>query len=440
MTVGDKTRTFAYPNNLQIVLDYDRYTWVLKTKMEQGMVQNVHKIGKSWNGANNTNWKVDLAQGKDVTNRYEYTLYHPATSMSAAEIHFQKNVFNSSTNRVIHYYRLNPPSLLGTYTAIDLNLRHRLTQEAMGKFYRKLVAESQAINGWSFLGELANTIHSLRHPAESLAKLVETYAKNVELNKRQFSRRKETLLRSVMRAQKKRARMNRLIAQERKLASNLWLEFQFGLKPLAGDIAAAAGAVYDYSTGNDRLNYKVVYAKAEASDERSTNGSVGSHLDVRYEETNLYVRATKVKLQGIINMEAHFAGVTPARVLRNKFDLGFSAVAPAVWDLLPCSVFFDYFANINDVITAATAVVPKVANMNRRVRETVTLHHSYDPTNHTLGYPKIDPPKRRGTCSVSKTHYLRERYALSIPELTFTTPFDSPIRLTNLAAFLNNVI
>lgn len=442
MTIGNKLRQARLPGKM-VQSYYSKATRTLQSEfVTVADSRTLHYIGKQWQGDDDPNWRVKVRTGQDATNKYDVTFYHSPSALSYAHVRYLEPNYSGSQYRIIDYRYVSVADL-SALTAIDLELRKSVTNEVVGKMYEKLNKETQSINGWAFLGELKETLHGLRHPAESLAKLIGTYGSKVSAAKAVHFKKLRAL--KYPKVQTKRAmekynrKKKRLKTEAKTLFSNLWLEFKFGVEPLAGDIAAAAGAYFDYTEGYQRPAFKVVTAR---------NKGKGSSNSIGYDEfpngvytkiNTVYNRETKVKLVAVIDLEATFSKRTDASILGSKFDLGLPAVVPALWDLLPLSVFVDYFANVNTVLTAVCTTLPKIISMERRVFEEVKATTS--TVCYKWSYPSselITPED--GYSEISKNHYLREKWALEIPSLTFTTPLGSPIKLGNLAAFLNNVI
>ncbi len=326
------------------------------------------------------------------------------------------------------------------------NMRYDLIAESNQKIYDKIYAEHNSFNGYAFLGEIKDTIHLIRHPMSVISDLTETYIDTVAKNKAAFRHqhslliRKGRLLRSVNQRIRNQKRINALLSKERKLASNLWLQLRFGVLPLIQDVQNFAQTALDQLISQQE-RYKWYKATSKGvvpgldfiPDIFQLYGSYYKNTYDQKHRGNCRILAReKLELRGpnkeLLDVLAVSSGLLePGRLL-----------IPALWDLTPLSVFADYFVNVNSVLTAALTDTSKIDHVELQYRESKDTSTTTSLLSGiTSGWRNL--AHQDGYCIVSNYRYQRKEWALTIPSITFTLPIGSPIRLANLAAFLNNV-
>lgn len=402
--------------------------------------------GKVWNGVDNNGFRKLISEGKNATNAYTFTKYYKQVDHYKAKFVRYNNGYDAQGWRRDTYMPV-PALSWGSGNTFDPTIVSRLTNEASATIWNRYAQETSYVNMFAFLGELRSTVHMLRHPAETLAKLIETYVANVTINKVRFSKRRQHLDRIRPRTNRhvarKRRMIEKLLREERTVATKMWLQFQFGVKPLAGDIAKAAGAIFDYSRGMSFPDLKSIRAS------KFCDGEHSAELEQKTTEhnwllsrQNSYTRGAKVKLIMTYDVRKDFQANTPLELLKSRFSFGFAQLVPALWDLAPLTVFTDYFVNINDVLTASATVTPKVIRSDKYVFEHVDASLKLWKRGNVQG-GFVDMTQPSGTLAettVSQVRYTRGVWDGAIPALSFTTPISSPVKLVNLLAFVNNVI
>lgn len=184
-----------------------------------------------------------------------------------------------------------------------------------------------SFQGGVFLGELRETLHMIRRPAQSLRKRVGEYLADVQKNARRLKRLPKP-------------------ARE-KWVSNTYLEYSFGWAPLLSDLDDARKYL---QRRQDILFKEIKTTKGVASvralrDETLQSTTVGPATLIRsrrYVDTYTCVYAGGV------------ASTATGRTLVNASAMGLSArnFVPTLWELIPWSFVIDYFSNIGDVIEA----------------------------------------------------------------------------------------
>jgi len=399
------------------------------TDTEQGVVVTTQtQVGKSWSGADDPLWRVKIANKADATNTYVANHYFVHQVLPTFMV--GRTSGDSFGYRSYSYDRAFVGSL--TVDQADVNA---CTNEAQIRLNKKLLKVVQSVDGIAFLGELTETFHLLRHPTEIFVKLTEAHARNLMYHKRRFINAHKRL--SVSRRFKTnearlRAR-SELITRERRLASDLWLQYSFGIRPLVNDIQSAVEAIteknmtgIEVTTGTSTIDSQSVV--------ETPLTEFNSNLTIK----TVTLQVTNVKLTARTDLTAFYNGLSATERLKKQFTLDLTAIAPALWDLTPLSVFIDMFVNVNDVLKAGATILPKHNTTRRltvnRMVYTETIPKSFGNAAFFTAAPKT------GKTSVSTRHYERAKWADVIPTLTFTLPLSKPLQLGSLLAFVNSAL
>lgn len=225
--------------------------------------------------------------------------------------------------------------------------------------------------GGVFFGELLETIHQIRHPAEALQRGLKTYKRDVQ---KRLAKYVPGALTAATRKQlntKHRNIANRIV-------KDTWLEYVFGWKPLINDIkdGARALAYKDY-----RIFIPVSGSGKSSSASNFTvigNNTInGMPIDLGYT-----VRGTvNCWLKGECGTDAAQRSVLNI----NRFGLNFwSEVAPTIWELIPYSFLVDYFSNIGQMIDGMSTQLSGVRWVCGIVKREVEVTLNYSRFNQGL--------------------------------------------------------
>nr|URG15510.1 MAG: maturation protein [Leviviridae sp.] len=205
---------------------------------------------------------------------------------------------------------------------------------ARGKFVSKALEAQRQIMSGAFLGELRQTIHQIRRPAEGIQNFLSAHVQRVDkFRKKPKSRGRKTNMSDVHKA-----------------IGDSWLEAQFGIIPLIHDIDGAANGLAQLTT------YRAPSKGVGGSGKSTSNStSVVAYdqvkfnciYDVRVERSS----ETVVRLHGAVALQN---GLDPTLSSPAAEALGFKFrdFIPTVWELFPYSFFIDYFTNVGDIVDA----------------------------------------------------------------------------------------
>jgi hypothetical protein len=227
---------------------------------------------------------------------------------------------------------------------------------ALGKFVERIREVNTTFQGGVFLGEIAQTIHGIRHPAQGLRKLVDSY---------RYAARK---LRSTEGFRIVREPLEKHLA-------DLWLEHSFHWLPLLHDIDDAAETLSQLKHRHEEQPTSKPI-RATGTSETNAQSSIAGHTNgglqwLRVEDsvdkvTVVYRGAVRVNPRDSALMAPELLGFNPASFL------------PTVWELMPYSFLIDYFTNIGDIVNGWSTLTSNLMWSNRTViKETIATRTAH---------------------------------------------------------------
>lgn len=201
-----------------------------------------------------------------------------------------------------------------------------------------------------------------------------------------------------------------------KLLSSLWLQYQYGWRPILMDIEAILKELND-QTFNIRRTSRAQASKTITSN-RSYTGSFGG-VSVDFTEEQQTVVSVR---SGIL----YEAAISPAR----QFGLHWTNLPSALWELTPWSFVADWFVNVGDYLQA---IVPSGANILAEFATTdvkTTVTRKSGAAKVTSGSPWVTKRSPNGQDRAIYTSKIR-RNALPPPSLVATTSIVDSLRAGN---------
>jgi hypothetical protein len=291
--------------------------------------------------------------------------------------------------------------------------------KARAKFYKALRRSAVSFSGPTFLGELRETLHMLRRPAQALWSDANGYLDSLAKAKRRSPK------------------------HWTKTLSGLWLEHSFGWLPLLSDAKSAAEA---YRRLYQKPRSKVIAASFKG------NWDLSNSLDPVYDRgprplcgTGLLTRTEATRTD---EANVRYKAKINARVEMTPWDnmalFGFtpSEFIPTAWELLPWSFLVDYFTNIGDVITASVTSTTDIAYVVRTER-TFARYFGWTAVLHSDMASYYTPPYWTVTVGDGRCNWelnrktIRRTKGSGVPLPVFSSSFDlSDGQLGNIAALL----
>lgn len=259
---------------------------------------------------------------------------------------------------------------------------------AREQLLKKYLKVRKKFRGGNFLAEFRDTVHMMKHPADSLYHGLQNFARGV--------------------GKLKRLKNSRDYA---KALGDLYISWSFGWKPLFNDVKEAAEALANLSTSG-RFDGKVI--KGQGALEESFEYSPGN-LNAFIDLFRTDVRESIVAYTALIKSRpASFA------TFADNFGVSAGDILPAVWEAVPWSFFVDYFVNCNEVLDSLQWCEGDVGWCRRSVLNRNSIHYA---TGISTSLPAglrvvhaISPMVRRALYKV------RSPSGVPYPSFRFRTP------------------
>lgn len=289
---------------------------------------------------------------------------------------------------------------------------------AKSRFLKSIRETRNQFQGGVFIGEIRETLHMIRHPAESLINGVRHYLGLVKKRTRD--------LRSVRKPHRLRV-ASRII-------SDTWLETTFGLMPLISDIQDAVSALERQALEFDGSN---VRGRGVSERRYSVKGSVSGGIKLFNYVDNIHERYA-VTYRGYVMASLS----VPARQA-SLFGISLEQFAPTVWELIPWSFLSDYFVNLDDIIESATTSTTGLNWVSKTIVKELeaTRYHSFDLNQWMANFNPaplrtVVVTARHGDSYFRRRNIQRAPYVGSlVPSLTWKF-HQSDLHLANIAALL----
>lgn len=364
----------------------------------------VLKLVRTRTGDVNPHWRQDIREQRNATTNMTgiYDTYESAQASGWVKFTYPDAnngpIFKNVTWGDILAAATVPSTTFSSWTVSPLS--SVAYNRAVISFLKNVRGAQVMFSAPTFLGELRESLHMIRHPANDLGKRVSDYFKRLKKHKKQ---KPKTWLKDL---------------------SQLWLEQAFGWVPLISDINRAYKALESLNDDRKQIPVRGVgIVTTEWPSKRKT-----AYL-FKPDPSSV---AWRFSQRGFENHVVVFKGMVKRQVDSRKVDgwstFGFEPTEfiPTAWELLPWSFLIDYFSNIGDVITAGCAVRSSIAWSNMTSIRSLHLEaaggHSATDTDGTFpGYRASD-----GSPLYSKQvrRYVQRTANATIgtPELAFEVP------------------
>lgn len=407
---------------------HSRYTDVVLNNGEVMYVEEPSSWHKSWTdsvsfGENHPDWRSRLRLGMSATTSMDgvrTTYRYTPGRIEWTVIPFGPPHWGRTT-RMVGNCLIDIDHPLGNPASIDST---RANAEALGKFNKRIREKITAFQGGVFLGELGQTLRTIRNPALGLRRSADDFLATARRI------RKEGLGGATAR------NLRSLLDRTTSNLADAWLELQFGWKPLLHDIDDGSKALAVLNTGQSLSTGRVTASEEVSSNpaEFITNRSIGIQ---KWMITTVSSDHCLVVYRGAMRAEARNPALMKAELL--GFDP--SSFAPTVWELIPYSFLIDYFTNIGDIIEGWSQIATRLAWCNRTVRQTSRgRSESYSSLDYcrAMGVQNLEAV----TCVpakvvMEKTVVTRGEFnGIRNPDFIFRVPRVGSTRWLNIAALV----
>lgn len=199
--------------------------------------------------------------------------------------------------------------------------------QARTKFVSKARRATTQFQSGVFLGEIRETIHAIKHPADAIRKGLDQYLGTVKKRARGFRPRSD-------------------YGRFRRMVGGTWLEYAFGWAPLLNDVQSAAEA-FAQQIGGFTPPIKLRATGKQETVVGDSEGGIGT-LFGDYSCRDILKQNVKATIYGA--MAAKVASSAPS--FKSSFGLRPRDFIPTIWELIPFSFVTDYFTNVGDIISA----------------------------------------------------------------------------------------
>jgi len=288
---------------------------------------------KSRAPSENPEWRQQVKRRDNATTTYVASEDKIELGSGSTYSRIVDKVGNQRTTTIVTCDGVLPCSL--TAVSPDPSVRTKAMDKARAKVFKKIAEKQVPFQGGVFLGELRETLHMIRHPADGLAKLIlgEQFLSTKAKLKRASLRRRRPLSGKDLKRSIKRA------------VAETWLENAFGWQPFISD---CEGAMKVYNDMLYKVGFTAIRAVGRHEQQVGVSYGSGGSVDgfVEYYTDEHKTQECKVHVYGILRDDP--------RGTRAKLGITWGQFVPTIWELLPFSFLADYFSNIGDVLSAVS--------------------------------------------------------------------------------------
>jgi hypothetical protein len=223
-------------------------------------------------------------------------------------------------------------SLVGFPGSPPQSVIDRVRNQCIRRFLDRCESIRSTFEAGQDLGEYKETLESVKHPMHSIQKYTLAYYAKLK---------------------KVRHKYRRNVPSLKKVLSDSYLEWHFGISPFVDDVASAIADLR-----RQRLPVYPVHARAH----ERYNGTAGivpySTIGFSSMPNTVYARYNSYGTYNVQYKGAIRSGVDPsgAIVLAQAYQLDLPHFLPTAWDLIPYSWLVDFFLNVGEVIRGLSFV------------------------------------------------------------------------------------
>lgn len=367
-------------------------------------------------------WREKIQKGLDAGSNYSRTAYRYSSEPGKVYVKSVHRLDSKVRRDITVTGTINPNQVISPVSVSSPEA------QALSRLYSAIKNKQEGMNGLLILGELRETIKMLRRPGEGLLSLFSDYLGTAKGLRKTFESKKG--------GNRKRFE---------KAASDLWLEYSFGWKPLISDVRDIATTVariaHDNALRTDRARGSASTTGAQVDAPFYDAGPVPTDPAPRF--LNSRRRTTELSVRYVAGIRANTNGPTDRFTdLARETGLTLSNFVPTVWNLIPYSFLVDYFVNIGDCIDAVFTDTSGVAWWSRTERQldTTELSSAYDPKATLNAFTVYDYIVQSSGGTGSTMHYVRTTLnrtvgtVLPVPGLTLSLPGVDSSKYWNMLA------
>lgn len=307
--------------------------------------------------------------------------------------------------------------------------------QALTRLHNAIRQQTTSFQAGVALGELRETVRSVRDITRRLANLsdlhLKTVAKRALAHKDLFTGippyrgqgRKLDLPHPYFRD--KWPKYTETNADRwRKLRQGLaddWLQFSFGARPLISDVKAAAETMARIFNDSKHVKVRGFGEKEQFEGIQHLRSGWGSVIS--FALTDVHRQRCQVVYRAGLEFSLSSPAAGSAARMRDLFGFNLESFVPTIWNLMPYSFLVDYVSNVGDLLTCLTTDLSSV----RWVNETVITHREFSlkgscyPTGG-VGAPNYQVGGDIGYANFGSRTVVRVPSSAGIPTPEFNIP------------------
>lgn len=381
-------------------------------------------------GADDPKYRDKIRRGESATN--SLYAYKQRVAWKKGIINFTRKGFGPGFTSRMRSPGVIPPGIPSGLLADAKN------KAAIG-IRQKINEQSTTVSGGVILGEIRQTMHMIRHPAQAITQLLTKFIDDYESG---LQRARTLRIANAKRKIRDRVPIPGYTVKNGKLRATAdtiaksYLELVFGLEPLMSDIASIAEASLSKWSAPSikRLSFTAQAASSTSiSEDYLASGSAAwcpADTDTTDEVSCRYVVGYRITTSGVQEGLSRVISLS-------GFNL--REVVPTAWNLLPWSFFVDYFSNIGDVIAANCVSMENIAwsyLVTRRSavkRTSIKCSKAYLKPGNEFYWKDVYGSDFLSSSSI--VEITREAASIPFGELRFSLP-EKQSQFQNMAALL----
>lgn len=322
-----KNHDKVIPNNYY---RYDEYGQLISFGFSSILLSN-----RRADGVAGTAYKINIAKGNSATTPLSglKEVYKQEPWTASSEFHF----VDPATGHTTHGASFNANGDTGlpgprvNSTLYD----EQATQLALVQFRSNALQALSTFSGGTFLGELSEAVRMIRHPMKGLTNSIGRYG----------DRAKKMVNRNMGNVRK-----------SNKDLQSIYLEYTFGWLPFLNDIDNACQAFAEVATG---VPSKRIYAKNDISTGGIATYEGGFNAKSGYQPGNLQLNyssktTSSCRIVGGVKLKTELDS-SKLDAYAERFGFTLQNFVPTIYNLIPFSFVVDYFSNVGDFVSAASA-------------------------------------------------------------------------------------